>query len=61
MVVKKYRYLKIMVMSANLYPVVLFVFIIIVILILRKTEVQKIDAMGRFFKSLNPFSIFKKR
>lgn len=48
-------------MSANLYPVVLFAFIIIVILILRKTEVQKIDAMGRFFKSLNPFSIFKKR
>ena len=48
-------------MNTMLFYAMALVFVIIVILILRKTEVQKIDAIARFFKSLNPFSIFKKR
>lgn len=48
-------------MNTLYYALAVFVFIIIAMLILRKTDVPKIDAMGRFFKCLNPFSIFKKK
>jgi hypothetical protein len=48
-------------MASYLFYVTGLVFVVVLVLILRKTEPGKIDAMGRFFKSLNPFSIFKKQ
>ncbi len=42
-------------MEKYLFYITALVFIIVVILILRKTETEKIDAIARFFKTINPF------
>jgi hypothetical protein len=48
-------------MEKYLYYITALVFIIVIILILRKTDTEKIDAIARFFKTINPFHKTKSR